>query len=124
MVLIKKNIPITRVNESVKIEFTFDTNGAPETKNARIEALVIPDGIITDMYHLSGSKFEQSSDEKSASVISTAEKSSGWGKDRYITLLFKSLPKGNDNYIVGTLYYYNADNVVGLGIPLIVKLND
>lgn len=117
----QENIPLAEINKPVKINFIFDTDGKPEIPNARIEAMVIADGIITDMSHSppGGSIFEQSEDKKQASVISVSENSTGgWGRGRTVTLQFSSLPYGKQDYIVGTLYYYNADNIIGLGIPL------
>ena len=124
--IVQKDIPVAKVNQPVKINFTFNTNGEPETPNARIEARVISGGIITAMTHSppTGSVFEQSEDKKTACVISVSTKSAGWGGNRNITLQFDSLPEGNGDYIVGTLYYYNADNIIGVGIPLYVKLGD
>ena len=122
--IIQTNIPVAHVNEPVKIIFDFNTNGEPEEKGARIEARVISDGVITAMLAPAGSMFETSADNKIATVTSVADKSNGWGVKRSITLQFDALPTGSGDYIVGTLYYYNADNIIDLGIPLSVKLND
>ncbi|WP_299999917.1 hypothetical protein [uncultured Cedecea sp.] len=124
--IIQKNIPVAKVNQPVKINFDFNTNGLPETKNARIEVRVISDGIITDMSHAipGGSVFEQSADKKTASVISISDNSAGWGKRRHVTLLFDALPEGRENYIVGTIYYFDANNIIGLGIPLVVGIDN
>lgn len=124
--IIQKNIPVAKINLPVKINFDFNTNGKPETKNARIEVRVISDGIITDMFHFApgGSIFKQSADKKTASVISVSDKSAGWEQRRHVTLQFDTLPEGSENYIVGTIYYYDANNVIGLGIPLLVGINN
>ncbi|GLY62717.1 hypothetical protein Pcaca05_35740 [Pectobacterium carotovorum subsp. carotovorum] len=79
--------------------------------------------IITDMYHPVGSKFEQSPDKRRASVISIAEPSNGWGRERYVTLQFESLPVGNGKYIVGLLCYYDSNGVPGLNTPILVDLD-
>lgn len=122
--IIQKDVPVARINKPVKLNFDFNTNGKPEDKGARIEARVISDGVITDMYSPAGSKLTIAVDKKIAFVTSISEKSGGWRVNRHITLQFDSLPKGNGEYIVGTLYYYNADDIIGIGIPLLVNLTD
>ncbi|MCS3429689.1 hypothetical protein [Klebsiella sp. BIGb0407] len=120
--IIQTNIPVAQVNKSVKISFDFNTNGGSEKKGARIEVRVISDSIITGMYAPMGSEFETSADRTIATVTSVADKSNGWGVNRHITLQFDVLPAGDGDYIVGTLYYYNTDNVLDKGIPLLVRL--
>lgn len=122
----QKGIPIAEVNKPVIIEFDFDTDGSRESTGARLEALVINDSIITDMsYHVSVPEsffFVSSVTKKEAIVLCTNDNDSGWPRANSITLQFTSLPTGNSEYIVGTLYYYFPDRMIGPGIPLVVKL--